>query len=456
MKPETRESQKTNQNENDKNAMRIAVAMASFTDRGMEIRAQGDTCKELFSDIFLQIVANYSSILCQQVRGEHLLGAIPLPQLEVQENVINRIIDPKEWYYLIYIFSVKDKQIKDERIIKAGSVTVGIFLVLYSRKFDFIIMKMKQKIKDILSKASGLLLEVNSFSEGQLSLLEHAIRNSARNLYKNTENVSKQELQKVTQIRKSLEYQKITLDQRLTTLMSLSRVFFTSPSIYSKGMEKNSGQLPLFFVYREPEIVAAIGYHVPPFLNLEGQPWKIRQKFPGVVELTIAPLKVFFLTSSRLKLILEEYESLSDEILGIYFGTDIDIQTKNYLLDSVKKKYESSQFITLGIHEHVLEGNAAVLLNILHGGDFSSVTWHQTREQGSEKLSQLGVQSSITRKNVFHQLIWFYDITITRLMEFITKNKKADSSKMDTMFSAKERTELKNLFSQRLNDGEDQ
>ncbi|MFX0090479.1 MAG: hypothetical protein ACFFBD_01855 [Candidatus Hodarchaeota archaeon] len=250
---------------------RLAICLSSFCDTGMEIRAQGPTCQTLFSAFYLEFIANFTAVFFEQSTGEHLFGPLPPPQVGAgaflnteQDSSADLFKDQntalEDWYLMVYVFTATDANITDFRIADYGRQTAGMFLIFYPRRFDHLIMQSKTAVIKILSSTSGVSTDISTFSDNLLSVLEQRLRAQVLSQYQ-VESEPQNNIPNFALIRMGLEYQLTTINERLTTLISLSQRLVESSN--SSNMESFSAQqIFICFVYSIPDIVTLLHWTV--------------------------------------------------------------------------------------------------------------------------------------------------------------------------------------------------
>ncbi|MFX0061288.1 MAG: hypothetical protein ACFFC7_03810 [Candidatus Hermodarchaeota archaeon] len=423
--------------------LNICVCLASFGDRGMAIQATGDNCQEVFLPAILIIIANYCAIFCQQSEGEHLFGSLPIPNIKISSFGQNVKKNPNldDWYLMVYVFNVRDTSIKDSRTAQRGNITAGVFLIFYPRRFDQLIMQQKEEFKGILWKASSIIKDVESFTSEQMSSLEQKLQEIVRNRHQNITKEIESPFQAFAQIQMSFDYQRTNICERLDTLISLSKSFFTASNDLKNLKTPSPRQLGLLFIFQVAEIITCIQFHTPPRQDLD-EAWQIQQSFSQTLELTIGHLRIWFLSPAQLSTVLDKCVNSETRIIGLYIGTNITKDGIRTNFNNLLNQFSGDKALfTLGMHHNIQDANISQLIT-------KGQKWQEPLT-----VSPKGEFFSLRAYNVFSQLSWFYNIITERLMDYITQKRQKDAPKQD-LLSQNERKALNKLLSRSLNTNE--
>ncbi|MFX1252960.1 MAG: hypothetical protein ACFFCZ_15240 [Promethearchaeota archaeon] len=429
--------------------LNICVCFASFGDKGMAIQASGENCQKVFLPTILIIIANYCAIFSQQSEGEHLFGSLPVPNIKFSSSGqnIKGIPNLDDWYLMVYVFSARDVSIKDSRTAQRGNITAGLFLIFYPRRFDQLIMQQKEDFKGILWKASSILKDVESFTNEEMSFLEQKLQGLVHNRHQNIAKEIANPFQAFAQIQMSyVHYQRTNICERLDTLISLSKSFFSAFNKSNNLKTSSPRQLALLFIFQVAEIITSIQFHTPPHQDLE-EAWQIQQSLSQTLELTIGPLNIWFLSPVHLSTVLDRCINSETSIIGIYIGTSITQDAIKTIFNKLLDQSSGNGDLFIGLNPDIQETNISKF-NKQWKKQLPLLKWQKpfTDSPNGEFLL-------LRTYAVFSQLSWFYSIIIERLMDHIAQKRQKDASKQEFL-SQSERVALNKIISRSLNTNE--
>ncbi|MHA2203124.1 MAG: tetratricopeptide repeat protein, partial [Candidatus Hodarchaeales archaeon] len=143
----------------------VEVCFGSFSDKGWIIRKKTESCP--FNKKQLRSILEYSGVLYQQGELETFYGPFPQPLIYGAKRV--------EWHYVTYGLRLKDEFMKDTRIINMGGRVPAIFLFIYPKQFDSMLLLSKNIISKYLNSlfVKGIPdITINQLEQVQEKILE--------------------------------------------------------------------------------------------------------------------------------------------------------------------------------------------------------------------------------------------------------------------------------------------
>jgi hypothetical protein len=310
-----------NETESLKNSLIICSCLSSISELGMEIKALGSNCLKYFDNNTLTIVSNYVSIFSQHSTGDHLFGSMPIPSMFLlNDSVDSGKINLNNWYMLIYVFKLKNRNIKDDRLIKHDFSVVGNFIDFYPRRFDYFIMQSKKAIKELLWNSSGIEKDINEYSNDLLNVIEQKIKILLLDSEKNKGNDYNYTLN-VKNYLFNENYVEKSLADRFSTLIKVSSVLLNLANQKVNTNKYLKITSALILVIESTLIFQVLTSWIKIMHSLELMTWKVTSISINLIEIRIGQFKIFLSDSSSLSEILIEENFLHTMFLGIYFGS---------------------------------------------------------------------------------------------------------------------------------------
>ncbi len=410
----------------------LYLSLASFTDKGMEIKAQSESTRKEFPERLLNFIANYSAIFIQQVEGEHLFGPFPLPKTQGFTNKNNEEIPYQDWYMLVHVFRSKDESVRDERISSQGSVVASLFLAIYPRKFETLVTHAKGMIKTKFSSASGIAQDINNFTDKKVSLLEKEIINEVQNLSVE----SQSDVDVTSQIQRYLEHQLLTISEKVESIYSLAKASFR----FIDKQVKSSVSIVL--VGTLFDLITALQYHIPPIKDLRNIKWRVYQSESEIVKMQIGKVILWFVTPSKLDYFARNANLNRTEIIGIYYGSDINESVKELtILNRMEENLHKVFHPILLKHSKEKSKNIQTLLNKKHKGLVKQL-----------KMNIISFPEEVDG-SILSEISWFYDKIVGVLTEF-NQSKQLELVDKNHLIKKSERVGLSNLFHKSIGEEE--
>ncbi|MFX1548272.1 MAG: tetratricopeptide repeat protein, partial [Promethearchaeota archaeon] len=145
----------------------VEVCLGSFSDQGWIIQKKTESCP--LNEKQLRSILEYSGVLYQQGELETFYGPFPQPLIYGAKRV--------EWHYITYGVRLKDESMTDKRIISRGGRVPAIFLFIYPKQFDSMMLLSKNFVsnylKSIFIKIKGIPdIKINQLEQIQEIILE--------------------------------------------------------------------------------------------------------------------------------------------------------------------------------------------------------------------------------------------------------------------------------------------
>ena len=220
---------------NNQDQFPIAICLSSLTDIGMKIQSIGFNCQRLFPPEFLNMVANYVALFSEQSEGEHLFGPLPVPKATLSLlKIPNSIkIDSTDLYLMIYSFVLRDLSVQDTRVQERGNVLAAQFLIFYFRKFDHIIMQIKDEFKKTFWNTLGIIKNLEVLDSDQLSLLEQTLQQLTVEQAKKGSSKSRLDY---TRVPFELYQQQLRIREQIDSLLSLTPKYLSGSKLSLKRL----------------------------------------------------------------------------------------------------------------------------------------------------------------------------------------------------------------------------
>jgi len=148
----------------------IETCLGSFSDRGWIIQKTTASCPLNVEQ--LRSILEYTGVLYQRGELETFYGPFPQPLIYGTTRV--------DWHYITYGVKVRDESIKDTRISSKGGRVLAIFLFIYPKQLDSMMLLSKRIISEYLA---FLLTENQGISDITIGHLEQVEKKISESLF---------------------------------------------------------------------------------------------------------------------------------------------------------------------------------------------------------------------------------------------------------------------------------
>ncbi len=143
----------------------VEVCFGSFSDKGWNVRKKTQSCP--LNKKQLRSILEYSGVLYQQGELETFYGPFPQPLIYGAKRV--------EWHYITYGLRLKDETMEDTRIISMGGRVPAIFLFIYPKQLDLMMLLSKNSLSNYMKSLfiEGISdITINQLEQVQETILE--------------------------------------------------------------------------------------------------------------------------------------------------------------------------------------------------------------------------------------------------------------------------------------------
>ncbi|MCF2144479.1 MAG: hypothetical protein K9W42_12330 [Candidatus Heimdallarchaeota archaeon] len=401
------------------------ISLASFTDRGMFIKSQSQSSKKNFPESLLDFLANYCAMFLEQTSGEHLVGPFPLPKTQrLFESEKTGELNLEDWYMLVHTFWSKDLTVKDQRIAARGNLVGSLFLIIYPRKYDILIMQMKSVIKKALCETTGVSKDINRFSDSDLTKLEKRLIGTIKDLV----HKELQTKDATSQLQRHLEYQLMTINEKIESLYSLANASFR---FIDKELLTSLG---IIIVANHFDLITTLQYHIPPVKDLRDIKWRVFHSKSEIVKLVIGRLIFWFVSHNKLEEFSRATKFNRTEIMGLFLHSDLPEITNDFFLLNRMTEQPARIFKPVIVTPRKEEAKKA----------FQVIKQKQGELRNKLKLDLLPIPKEAAG-SILSETSWFYDKLITLLTKYNFEKQKNVVNK-EQLISRNERQEISSLF----------